>query len=70
MTLFDLATLEDSADYARPIAAARGIELVMVNGVIGYRAGAATGERGGRLLRRSQHLSPQPTNPFTTEENS
>ncbi|MCD6009169.1 N-acyl-D-amino-acid deacylase family protein [Halomonas sp. IOP_31] len=70
LTLFDLATLEDSADYARPIAAARGIELVMVNGVIGYRAGAATGERGGRLLRRSQHLSPQPTNPFTTEENS
>lgn len=69
LTLFDLDALEDVADYARPIAAARGIELVMVNGVIGYRAGAATGERGGRLLRRSQRLSPHPTTPLTPEEN-
>ncbi|MEA3252496.1 MAG: D-aminoacylase [Pseudomonadota bacterium] len=67
LTLFDLATLEDLADYARPIAAARGIELVMVNGTIGYRAGAATGERGGRLLRRRQRLSPHPTTPATED---
>ncbi len=70
LTLFDLATLEDTADYARPIAAARGIELVMVNGVIGYRTGQATGERGGRLLRRRQRLSPHPTHsaPSPTED--
>ncbi|PMR69141.1 N-acyl-D-amino-acid deacylase family protein [Halomonas heilongjiangensis] len=56
LTLFDLATLEDTADYATPVAAARGIELVVVNGVIGYRQGAATGERAGRMLRRTQRI--------------
>lgn len=56
LTLFDLDTLEDRADYATPIAAARGIELVMVNGVIGYRQGAATGEHAGRMLRRTQRI--------------
>ncbi|EPC00918.1 D-aminoacylase [Litchfieldella anticariensis FP35 = DSM 16096] len=57
LTLFDLETLEDTADYDIPIAPAHGIELVMVNGVIGYRHGAATGERAGRMLRRSRHLT-------------
>lgn len=67
LALFDLAALEDRADYARPIVAARGIELVMVNGTIGYRAGEPTDERGGRLLRRRQRLSAQPITPATEE---
>ncbi|GGX84456.1 D-aminoacylase [Litchfieldella qijiaojingensis] len=57
LTLFDLETLEDTADYDAPIMPARGIELVMVNGVIGYRHGIATGKHAGRMLRRSQHLT-------------
>nr|WP_163502297.1 D-aminoacylase [Halomonas socia] len=64
LTLFDLETLEDTADYATPIAPARGIELVIVNGVIGYRQGAATGERAGRMLRRTRRI------PNTLTQNS
>ncbi|WP_129141280.1 N-acyl-D-amino-acid deacylase family protein [Modicisalibacter coralii] len=70
LTLFDLATLEDVADYARPIAAARGIALVMVNGAIGYRDGQATDARGGRLLRRRTRLSATPISTPTTEMHS
>ena len=72
LTLFDLTTLEDSADYAQPIAAARGIELVMVNGTIGYRQGEASPQRGGRLLRRRQAIDYRPSAdyPTTTEETS
>lgn len=60
LTLFDLATLEDTADYAQPIAAARGIELVMVNGKIGYRQGVASQQRGGCLLRRRETIDYRP----------
>lgn len=51
LTLFDLAALEDVATFSDPIAPARGIELVMVNGRIAYQGGVP-GERAGRLLRR------------------
>ena len=67
LTLFDLARLADIADYTHPIAAAQGIVMVMVNGVVGYREGAPTGQRAGRLLRRYQRLSPLPTSPQTKE---
>ncbi|MDN3523197.1 N-acyl-D-amino-acid deacylase family protein [Halomonas ramblicola] len=67
LTLFDLATLEDTADYATPVAPARGIELVVVNGTIAYRQGAATGERSGRMLRRTQRIANSLT-PHSMEE--
>ncbi|WP_457809003.1 N-acyl-D-amino-acid deacylase family protein [Kushneria sp. EE4] len=51
LTLFDLATLDDVATFSDPIAPARGIELVMVNGTIAYQNGALV-QRAGRLLRR------------------
>lgn len=51
LTLFDLAALEDVATFSDPIAPARGIELVMINGRIAYQGGVP-GERAGRLLRR------------------
>ncbi|WP_445620044.1 N-acyl-D-amino-acid deacylase family protein [Kushneria sp. Sum13] len=51
LTLFDLATLEDVATFSDPIAPARGIELVMVNGRIAYQGGVPV-ERAGRLLYR------------------
>ena len=51
LTLFDLTALEDVATFSEPIAAARGIELVMVNGRIAYQDGVLV-QRAGRLLRR------------------
>ncbi len=69
LTLFDLATLEDTADYATPVAPARGIELVVVNGTIAYRQGAATGERAGRMLRRTRRI-PDTLTPNSKEDYS
>lgn len=67
LTLFDLETLADIADYDTPIAPARGIEMVMVNGVVGYRRGAATGNRAGCMLRRTSRISDThlPHHPLT-----
>ncbi|SPJ32634.1 N-acyl-D-amino-acid deacylase family protein [Kushneria phyllosphaerae] len=53
LTLFDLATLDDVATFSDPIAPARGIELVMVNGCIAYQNGALV-QRAGRMLRRDE----------------
>ncbi|GHB12767.1 N-acyl-D-amino-acid deacylase family protein [Salinicola rhizosphaerae] len=66
LVLFDLEALEDTATYSAPIARASGIERVIVNGVISYRQGEASGPgeptrtRAGRLLRRDVKLSPAP----------
>ena len=71
LTLFDLATLADTANYETPIAPARGIEMVMVNGVIGYRQGAATGDRAGRMLRRTNRITDtRSPHPHSMEESS
>jgi N-acyl-D-amino-acid deacylase len=53
LVLFDPATIADTATFERPISAATGIEAVWVNGVLSYRAGHATGQRGGRFLPRT-----------------
>ncbi len=58
LTLFDLKTLEDTANYETPIAAARGIELVIVNGKIAYRQGTVSDQRAGRMLRRTERILP------------
>ncbi|WFF41061.1 D-aminoacylase [Salinicola endophyticus] len=65
LVLLDLDKLEDTATYSAPIAKASGIELVVVNGVIGYRHGQASATRAGRLLRREVQLSPRPSRPTT-----
>ncbi len=52
LTLFDADTVDEAATYARPIAPARGIETVIVNGAIVWRDGASTGARPGRVLGR------------------
>jgi len=54
LVVFDLAALEDPATYAEPHQLARGMTLVLVNGVPALDAGVATGARGGRVLRRTQ----------------
>jgi len=52
ITLFDPATIVDAATFEAPIRAAKGIELVMVNGAVVWREGRSTGARPGRVLRR------------------
>jgi len=51
VTVFDAAEVADTATFANPAAAARGIRHVIVNGVLSYGDGKATTQRGGRFLR-------------------
>jgi len=53
LTLFDPGTVGEAATFAQPIAPARGIEAVIVNGAVVWRGGKATGARPGRVLRRA-----------------
>ena len=52
--LFDAATVDEAATFARPMQPARGIEAVIVNGAITWRDGKSTGARPGRVLRRQK----------------
>ena len=45
-------TVGEAATFARPIAPARGIDTVIVNGAVVWREGAASGARPGRVLTR------------------
>jgi N-acyl-D-amino-acid deacylase len=51
ITIFDPA-LAETATFAKPIQAARGIETVIVNGEIVWRGGRPTGARPGQVLAR------------------
>ena len=53
LVVFDPAAVIDEATYARPARFATGIPHVVVNGRLAIRDGIETGERPGRLLRRS-----------------
>lgn len=54
--VFDPATVADAATYEHPVAKARGIEIVLVNGAYAYRGGQVTEGRGaGRALRIRKH---------------
>jgi N-acyl-D-amino-acid deacylase len=52
IVLFDPATVIDRATFEAPMTPAAGIDLVVVNGQVVWREGAATGARAGRALRR------------------
>jgi N-acyl-D-amino-acid deacylase len=52
LVLFDPQTIADTATFDKPKTPAAGIDSVMVNGRTVWRAGAATGDRPGRALRR------------------
>jgi N-acyl-D-amino-acid deacylase len=52
LTLFDADTVDELATYSNPIAPARGIEAVIVNGAMVWRDGKSTGARPGRVLQR------------------
>ncbi len=52
LTLFDADTIDSAATYEKPIAPARGIDTVIVNGAVVWRNGKSTGSRPGRVLNR------------------
>jgi len=54
--VFDLDTLKDVATYEAPVAAATGIDDVIVNGVAAIEGGRMTGARSGRVLRHACNL--------------
>jgi len=54
LVLFDPATVIDAATFEQPIAPAKGIDLLLVNGAVAYAAnGARATKRGGRFLKRA-----------------
>ena len=54
--VFDPATVADAATFEHPVAKARGIEIVLVNGACVYRGGQVVSGRGaGRALRIREH---------------
>ena len=52
ITLFDANTVDSAATYEKPIAPARGIDTVIVNGVVVWGGGKSTGAHPGRVLSR------------------
>jgi len=55
LALFDADTVDAAATYESPIAPARGIDTVIVNGTMVWHGGAPTGARPGRVLAREPH---------------
>ncbi|MEP6638096.1 MAG: D-aminoacylase [Chloroflexota bacterium] len=53
LVVFDPATIADAATFEEPARYPTGIEHVVVNGRLAIQDGAETGDRPGRLLRRS-----------------
>ncbi len=53
VTAFNPKTIADRSTYTDPHQYAAGVEYVLVNGVVALEGGKATGERGGRPLRRA-----------------
>jgi N-acyl-D-amino-acid deacylase len=53
LALFDPEAIAEGATFEDPIRAAAGISAVVVNGRVAWQQGEATGERPGRLVRRS-----------------
>ncbi len=52
LTLFDADTVDAAATYESPVAPARGIQTVIVNGVPVWQQGSVTSARPGRVLAR------------------
>jgi len=53
LVLFDPERIRDTATYQDPQQYPEGIEMVVVNGKVTVEKGELTGERAGRVLRRS-----------------
>jgi N-acyl-D-amino-acid deacylase len=59
LVVIDPRTLEDHATYEDPQRISSGIEWVMVNGAVVWRAGRALTERPGRILRHGRTEAAQ-----------
>ena len=55
LALFDADTVDEAASYETPIAPARGIDAVIVNGTVVWQGGQPTGARPGRVLARKSN---------------
>jgi N-acyl-D-amino-acid deacylase len=55
ITIFDAATVRDTATYDEPCVPASGIEAVMVNGALTWWQGAHQGARAGQVVTRAAH---------------
>ena len=53
LVVFDPATIQDAATFAKPLAFPTGIDYVLVNGRIAVDHGRSTGEPAGKILRNS-----------------
>ena len=53
ITIFDAATVRDTADFQHSTQKARGIDAVIVNGALVWQNGQGTGARPGRVLTRA-----------------
>ncbi|HQR11268.1 MAG TPA: D-aminoacylase [Casimicrobiaceae bacterium] len=51
LTIFDADAVMDSATFEKPIAMARGIRCVIVNGAVSFRDGETVSGHAGRFLR-------------------
>ncbi len=54
LVVFDPAVVDDTASFEAPVAPARGIHSVYVNGTLAMQDGRCLA-RGGRVLRRNRH---------------
>lgn len=54
VVVFDADTICDMADYQSPTEAARGIEAVVVNGIVTWLKGVHQGARAGQVVTRGQ----------------
>ena len=54
ITILNLNTLSDEADYLNPHQYPKGVEYVLVNGLLSVEQGNPTGVEGGRPIRRGQ----------------
>ncbi|MDF3075402.1 MAG: D-aminoacylase, partial [Alphaproteobacteria bacterium] len=50
LVLFDPNTIIDTATFEKPEQAAKGIEVVVNNGMVIWKDGKETGERAGQIL--------------------
>ena len=53
ITIFDAGAIDEVATFAKPIQPAKGIDTVIVNGLVVWREGRPTGTRPGQVLRRA-----------------
>ncbi len=66
ITVFDASTIIDRATYQQPTLPSEGIRHVLVNGRMALRDGKVTGEQGGRVLSRSEHMPSRPQGTLQT----